>query len=223
MRIEDALGVPRRARRVAKPGRGALVEFGPAEVAVGLGEPCFIGDRVAQPGCGHMRGIGQHDVAFDRRQLVGERLEQRHEGQVGEYDAILGVIDDPGDLFREKPGIDRVVDRAEADDRIPGLQMPVAIPGERGDAVAEADAVAREALRACERAIAQLLVVAAMHRPFDGPRDDLASWMLDRREIDHLVQQQRPILHQPEHRLPPPFRSSAPGGDKNVTNAGLCA
>ena len=54
----------------------------------------------------------------------------------------------------------------------------------------------REALGDAQRAIANLPVIAAMHRPFDGARHDFAAAILDRREIDDLMQQQRPILHQ---------------------------
>ena len=82
-----------------------------------------------------------------RRQLVGELFQQRHEGEVGHHHAVLGVIDDPDDLLGKQPRIDGVVDRADAEDAVPGFEMPPGVPGQRRDAVAELDAVAVEALR----------------------------------------------------------------------------
>ena len=78
-------------------------------------------------------------------QPVGELFQQRHEGQVDEHHAVFGVIDDPADLLGEQPRIDGVVDRADAEDAVPGFQMPPGVPGERRDAVAELDAVAAPA------------------------------------------------------------------------------
>ena len=81
--------------------------------------------------------------------------------------------------------------------------MAVVVPGERRDAVAELDPVALEPLRDFERAPAQLAVVGAVDRAFDEAADDLATRVLQGGEIDDFVNQQRPILHQPEHRSPP--------------------
>ena len=139
MRVEHALGIAGGARGVAEPGGGALVELLPAEIVVDLADPVLVGDGVLEPGRRHVRGVGQDDVALDRRQMVGDRLEQRHEGEVGHHDPVLGVIDDPGDLLGKQARIDGVVDRADAGDAVPGLEMAVAVPGERRDPVAELD------------------------------------------------------------------------------------
>ena len=71
-----------------------------------------------------------------------------------------------------------MVDRADAGDAVPGLEMAVGVPGQRGDAVAELDPVALEPLRDLERALAQLAVVGAVDRPFDEAADDLAARVL---------------------------------------------
>jgi hypothetical protein len=91
--------------------------------------------------------VGEHDVALDGRQLVGELFQERHEGEVGHHHAVFGVVDDPGDLLLNQARVDRVVDGADADDAVPGFEMPPRVPGERRDPVARPDAVAREALR----------------------------------------------------------------------------
>ena len=105
MRIEHALGIAGRARGVAEAGGGAFVELLPAEIAVDLGDPVLVGDGVLELRRRHVRGVGQDDVALDGRQLVGDRLEQRHEGEVGQHDPIFGVIDDPGDLLGNRRGL----------------------------------------------------------------------------------------------------------------------
>ena len=139
VRIEDALRVARGARSVAEAGGGPLVELAPAEVGVRLGEPFLIRHGVLELGRRHMGGVGQNDVTLDARQVAGDRLQQRHEGQIGHDDPVLRVIDDPGDLLGKEPRIDGVVDRAEAGDAVPRLEVPVAVPGEGGHPVAELD------------------------------------------------------------------------------------
>ncbi len=101
MGIDYALGVAGRSRRVAHACGGVLVECLPGEVAVCGGDPVLVGDRVAKARLRHVGRIGEHDVALDARQPVGELFEQRHEGEVGEQQPVLGVIDDPDDLVRE--------------------------------------------------------------------------------------------------------------------------
>ena len=60
---------------------------------------------------------------------------------------VFGVVDDVGDLLGEQARVERVVDRADAHDAVPGLQVAPGVPGQRRDAVAELDAVPVEALR----------------------------------------------------------------------------
>ena len=81
--------------------------------------------------------------------------------------------------------------------------MAIAVPGERRDPVAELDPVALEALGDLERALADVAVVRAVHRPFDRPRSDLPVRELDGGEIDDLVHEQGPILHPSQHAFPP--------------------
>ena len=142
VRIQHALRIARGARGVAHRGRGIFVEILPLELAVGLRDPVLIGDRVLQRGLRHVRLVGQHDVALDARQLVGDLLQHRHEGDVGHHHAVFGVVDDPGDLLREQPRIDGMADRADAHDAVPAFEMAPGVPGDGGDAVAELDAVA---------------------------------------------------------------------------------
>jgi hypothetical protein len=71
---------------------------------------------------------------------VGELLDERHEGDVEEEQPVLGVIDDIADLLDEEPRVDRVADGADTGDAVVELVVPVGVPGEGRDAVAELDA-----------------------------------------------------------------------------------
>ena len=208
MRVEDALRVAGGPRSVAEAGRGALVELLPAKVAVGLGEPVLIGDRVLEPSRRHVGGVGQHDIALDRRQFVGDRLEQRHEGEVGHHEPVLGVIHDPGDLLREKARVDGVIDRANPCDPVPGLEVTETVPCKGRDPVAEPDPVALEPFGHFQRPLANCAIVGAVHRALDHARCDFLGRKLDRREIDDLVHEQGPFLHASQH-VGPPDRVSA--------------
>ena len=127
--------------------------------------------RRSQARLRHVRRIGQHHVALDAGKPRRDLLDERHEGEVDEEQPVLGVVDDPGDLVLEEPRIDRVVDGADADDAVPGLEMPPGVPGERRDPVAEPMPSRVEALRDLERAPPDLGVVGAVDRPLDRARD----------------------------------------------------
>ena len=204
MRIQYALGVACGAGGVAHRGRGIFIERLPLEVSVGLRDPVFIGDRVLQRGLRHMRLVGEYDVAFHARQLVGDLFQDRHKGEIGHHHAVFRMVDDPGDLVGEQPRIDGMADRADAHDAVPGFKMAPGIPGDSGDAVAELDTVAVEALRDLQRAIANFGVICAMDRAFDRSRYDLLRSMYSGRMLDNPVTKQRPVLHQSKHTNVPP-------------------
>jgi hypothetical protein len=105
VRIQHALGITRRARGVAHRGGGVLVECPPFEVTVALGDPVLVRNRALQRGLRHVRSVGQDHIALDAREFRGDLLQHWHEGEVGDDDAILGVIDDPGDLLRKQPRV----------------------------------------------------------------------------------------------------------------------
>src|SRR5439155_23600841 len=134
----------------------------------------------------------------------------RHEGDVGHHHAIPGVVDDPGDLFREQARIDGVADGADAHDAVPGFQVAPGVPGDGGDAVAELDAVAVQPLRDLQGAVADLDVIGAVDRAFDRARDDFLRSVILGRVLDNPVAQQRPILHQTMHLNVPPGRYGLP-------------
>ena len=160
MRVEHALGIAGGAGGVAHAGGGVLVEALPGEVAVDLADPFLVGHGVlAATVC----GMCAASVSTMMRSMVGSLSaifsSDRHEGQVDEHHAVLGMVDDPGDLVGEQPRVDRVVDRADAHDAVPGLDMPPGVPGQRRRRGRPLDAVAFEPLRHLQRAGADRRVV----------------------------------------------------------------
>jgi hypothetical protein len=162
-------------------------------------QPVLIGYDIGQAGLRHMRGIRQHDHLFERRHQRRDLLDDRHEGDVDEEEAVSRVIHDPGDLLREKPRVQRVIDRAAAHDAIPGFQMPPGVPGKRPDTVADLDPVLFQALCQLQRAATDRCIIRAVDRAFYRPRNDFALAMKQASMVDNLVAKQRPILHQTEH------------------------
>ena len=66
-----------------------------------------------------------------------------------------------------------MADGADAHDAVPDFEMAPGVPRDGGDAVAELDAVAIEALRDLQCAIVNFGVIGAMNGAFDRPRHDL--------------------------------------------------
>src|SRR4051794_187572 len=151
-----------------------------------------------------MRLVGEYDVALHARELVGDLLQDRNEGDVGHHDAVLRMVDDPGDLLGEKAGIDGMADGADPHDAVPDFEMAPGVPGDRCDAVAELDAVALQHLRDLERALVDFAIGGAMDRSLDRSRDDLLLAMNPGSVFDDPVAEQGPILHQTEHSVVPP-------------------
>lgn len=82
--------------------------------------------------------------------------------------------------------------------------MPVAVPGQRRDAVARPDALYRQAFGGLQGPAADLRIAASPQPAIlDGAGHDLARPVLDRGMVDDAVEEQGPVLHQAEHVVPP--------------------
>jgi hypothetical protein len=77
---------------------------------------------------------------LDGAELVEHRREQPGQRTVDEQDAILGMVDDPGQLLGDEPQVQRVQDRSHARDGEVGLEMLLVVPAERRHPVALGDA-----------------------------------------------------------------------------------
>src|SRR5581483_8367494 len=96
-----------------------------------------------------------------------------------------------------------VVDRSDAENAVPTLDVPPGVPGHGGDAVAELDAILLQPLRDLQRAGADLGIVGGDDRPLDRSRHHRPLSMIDGGVVDDAMAQQRPILHQAEHGVSP--------------------
>jgi hypothetical protein len=94
------------------------------------------------------------------------------------------MVGDPGDLVGRQARIDGVHHAAAAGDAEIELEMAVAVPGQRGHAVAERQAQAVQGIGDLARARGGVGVGVAVHVAFDAARDDLGVAVVARREFD---------------------------------------
>jgi len=146
-----------------------------------------------------------------RLQLRRELLHQRHERQIEEQGRVLGVVGDVDDLVREQARVDRVDHRADAGDGVVQLVVPVAVPGERADALGRLHAERAQHLRQAARAGVGLAVAVAVDAAFGGLGHDLRVAVVAVREADQVRDQQRRVHHQAMHVLPSSVQASPAG------------
>src|SRR6185437_1947658 len=125
------------------------------------------------------------DKALHARHLVRDLFHHGQEGGVDHHHAVLGVVDDPGDLFGEKPRVHGMADRADAHDAVPAFEMAPGVPGDGSDAIAELDAVALQALRDFQGASVNLGVIGAINRAFHAACHNLLGAMELGRVLDY--------------------------------------
>ncbi len=150
-----------------------------------------------------MPAVGERDVKPDGRNLRRDLLDKLGEGGIEEQRLIFGVVGDIDQLIEEQPRVQRVIDPADAGDAVPRLDMTRGVPRHRGDAVAQGEAGTVERMRHPASAAAGLAIIGADDRAFRTAAHDLPVAVIERRVIDDLVDQQRPVLHQPQHVFAP--------------------
>src|ERR1700722_6743840 len=121
----------------------------------------------------HSSFIAQSDPSFYVRTLRRDDVDERAEGHVEDHVFVVGVIDDERDLIGEKPRVDRVANGAHTGHAVVALQVTVAVPGQRADALALLDAEPDEGLRKLFRAFFAIAPGVPVHVAFDTARDDL--------------------------------------------------
>src|ERR1700723_2221934 len=102
-----------------------------------------------------------------------------------------------------------MADRADPHDAVPCFEMTPGVPGNRGHAVAELDAVALQPLRDLQRALVDFGIIGAMDGTFDRPGNDFLRAVDRCCVFENPVTQQRPVLHQTKHTNVPPQDSTA--------------
>ena len=159
VRVDDALGVARRAGRVTHARGVGLVERGPAAERRGRGQQRLVlGERRGHPRLG--RVAHDHDRPH-ARDPVADPLEDRPEARVGEDDRVGGVVDDEGQVLRRQAQVERVEHGARAGRRPVELEVAVAVPGERRHTVALLHAELGEHAREAQRPLGEVGVGVA--------------------------------------------------------------
>ena len=137
VRVDDALRAAGRPTRVTHGRGGALVEVGPREAGLLGRQQPLVGERLAE---GRGVPLPDHDDRLDGLQFVLDACQQRNEGGVDDDAAVLGVVDDIGQLLGRQPDVQRVQDRSHAGDGEVGLEVALVVPAEGADAVTRLDA-----------------------------------------------------------------------------------
>ncbi len=196
VRIQRGLGVAGGAAGVAHAGGGVLVEIGPVVVAGVRTDPGFIALQSGDAAVGGQPlGVAQRDPVPHRRTLGRHRLHQRQERQVKAQRLVLGVVDDPGQLLGVQARVERVQHAPAAADAKIQLQMAVAVPGQRGQPLAPAQAQVVDGVGHLARATRNLRPGAAMNVAFDPARNDLAAGVVALGVRDERRNQQGLWLH----------------------------
>ena len=109
------------------------------------------------------------------------------------------MIDDVSDLIGKQPRIDGVDHRAHAGHRVVELEVAIAVPRQRADAIARLHAKTRQS--AGEAACTDVggAIRVAMDRALDGARHDLGVAVVAIRVAEQRRDHQRLIHHQTEH------------------------
>ena len=128
-----------------------------------------------------------------------ELLNQRGERHIEEDIAALGIVDDEADLFGEQSRVHRVQDGATACDAEIDLQVPVVIPRQRGDTLTAVHAETLQRVGDAPGPSRDCRPVAAKRSapPPIGRRS--RSRVVALGVVEQRRDQQRPLLHQPEH------------------------
>ena len=146
-----------------------------------------------------MGAVGHDHDMLHRLELVVHAFDDRHQVEVDEDDLILGMVGDVGHMLGRQARVQRVQHGADAGDAEVELEMPIGVPGDGADPVAELDAQPLQRFGELLGALVRVLVAVAMDRPLDGARHDLDVGIGGGRIVDDLRDQQRTVLHQTQH------------------------
>jgi hypothetical protein len=126
-------------------------------------------------------------------------LDDGQKAHVKAQHRIFGVIDDPGDLLRMQARIERVQNPARTADAEIQLKVAVAIPGQGGHAVAEAQLQRIQRVGDLARATSNVLVGVAVQIALDAAGNHLALAVVAFGKLDERRNEQRMVLHQTQH------------------------
>ena len=174
MTVENALRVACRPRGVAQRHRRPLIQFGPFVCIALCADQGLIGDGILQRRFGHVLVVGHDDITLDGGRVPGNLLKQRHKHRIGKDPLVLGVVDDENDLLGKKPRINRVTDVPRPADAVIHLEVPVVVPGKRGDPIPFLQSQLVQCIRQLPCAAAAVGKGVTMQWVVRGHRDDFA-------------------------------------------------
>ena len=195
VRKEYAFGIAGGPGRVAKRGRRILVEHRPVVFVVLRTDQFLVANEIRDRQRGHVRPVRHRDEALDRRHRRSQLFDQRCECQVEKQVLVFGVIGNVGDLLGKETRIDRVQHGAHAGHAIVEFHVPIAVPGQRGDAVAPLYAQCRQRPGDALRAGVNIAVRAAVDRSLDRARNNFNAGMKRVGVLDQRRNEQRAVLH----------------------------
>ena len=175
MRVEDPLGPPRRAARVAKDRRRSLVEGTGSREVVLLGRRGSLrsrGTRPRQSGAAR-RALAEDDDVRKRRDLCAELPEKRDERLIDQDHAVFGVPGDVREIVAREAQVQRVQHGAHRRDRAVRFEVARVVPAERGHAVAALHAEPLERGGEARGAREHFAVRRAVEGAVRAARDDL--------------------------------------------------
>ena len=208
--VLHALGIAGGTAGVAQARRRIFRHVGPRRIHA-LGRQQILITEQVQAGFRHVGTIRKQHEMLDRGKTWRQFLNQLHKRQIEKQHPVFSVVGDVDDLLFKQARVDGVGNAAHAGNAIPAFDMAPGVPSQRGDAIAGLHAQPPQRARHLLGAAAHSGPVGAMLGPFAAQRHDLALTMINRRVIDQLAHQQRPILHRSQHARPPQiFSCSAP-------------
>ena len=190
MGVGHALGRAGGARGEAEAAGRGFIEIAPDRVAGGVFEQRLERRRIG------IAAVDQQQMRDPRRafaQLVRER------GQIGagDQDARFGLARHRGELGRGQARIEGVADRAHPHDRIPGLDMGLAVPGEGGDMIAATDTEPGEHARDLQAALHQRRIADPVDPAVLAPRHHLRPRVPAGCVAEEFIERKREELHFP--------------------------
>jgi hypothetical protein len=113
-----------------------------------------------------------------------ESLHQRQEGQVEKQHLVFGVVGNPGHQVRVQARVQGVQHAAGTADAEIQLQVPVAVPGQRGNAVTELQLQHIQRLGHLARAARHIAVGVTVNVTLHPARDNFSVTVVALRKID---------------------------------------
>ena len=198
--VQRGLRVARGAAGVAHAGGRVFVKLGPV-VLVGLGaDPGFV---ALQAGDARVLGqfvrVAQRDPVLHRGALGVHRLDDGQEAHVKAQHLVFGVVGNPGDLLGMQTRVDGVQHPAGAADAEIQLQVAIAVPGQRGDPVAELQLHRIQRVGDLAGAPCHVPIGIAVDIALHPPGHDFCIAMMPFGKLDQGRNQQRLALHQAQH------------------------